>query len=133
MAGISIELVIFWISIIGSNLIGDFPIEYKKINMVNTPSLVNATNPHNMYILVLVQLGLLGLVSLMSIFYYQMKFSFYASNRLIRDVGFTLPALFLVIMWSDSYLLGHYTTLMFVFFSSFFSFLTIPYFHFSQI
>ena len=98
---------------------GDFPVEYKKINMVNTPSLVNATNPHNMYILVLVQLGLLGLVSLMSIFYYQMKFSFYASNRLVRDVGFTLPALFLVIMWSDSYLLGHYTTLMFVFFSSF--------------
>ncbi|SVB46324.1 uncharacterized protein METZ01_LOCUS199178 [marine metagenome] len=98
---------------------GDFPLEYKKINMVNTPSLPNATNPHNMYILVLVQLGLLGLVSLMSIFYYQMKFSFYASNRLIRDVGFTLPALFLVIMWSDSYLLGHYTTLLFVFFSSF--------------
>ena len=98
---------------------GDFPLEYKKINMVNTPSAPNARNPHNMYVLVLAQLGLLGLVSLMSIFYYQMKFSFYASNMLIRNVGFTLPALFLVIMWSDSYLLGHYTTLMFVFFSSF--------------
>ena len=98
---------------------GDFPVEYKKMNMVNTPSLINTTNPHNMYILVLVQLGLLGLASLLSIFYYQMKFSFYASNRLISDVGFTLPALFLVIMWSDAYLLGHFTTLMFVFFSSF--------------
>ena len=98
---------------------GDFRVEYKKVNIINTPSLPNATNPHNMYILVLVQLGLLGLVSLMSIFYYQMKFSFYASNMLIRNVGFTLPALFLVIMWSDSYLLGHYTTLVFVFFSSF--------------
>ena len=98
---------------------GDFPVEYKKMNMVNTPSLINTTNPHNMYILVLVQLGLLGLASLMSIFYYQMKFSFYASNRFISDVGFTLPVLFLVIMWSDTYLLGHYTTLIFVFFSSF--------------
>ena len=98
---------------------GDFPVEYKKINLVNTPSLPGTTNPHNMYILVLVQLGLLGLVSLMSIFYYQMKFSFYASNNFFRNVGFTLPVIFLVIMFSDSYLLGHYTTLMFVFFSSF--------------
>ena len=98
---------------------GDFPVEYKKINMVNTPSLPHATNPHNMYILILVQLGLLGLASLISIFYYQIKFSFYASNRFIRDAGFTLPALFLVIMFSDSYLLGHFTTLVFVFFSSF--------------
>ena len=87
--------------------------------MVNTPSLPNATNPHNMYILVLAQFGLLGLVSLMSIFYYQMRFSIYASNKFIRHVGFALPVLFLVIMWSDAYLLGHYTTLLFVFFSSF--------------
>ena len=98
---------------------GDYPSEYKKINMINTPGLPDTANPHNMYILVLVQLGLLGLASLLSIFYYQMKFSFYASNRLISDVGFTLPALFLVIMWSDAYLLGHFTTLLFVFFSSF--------------
>ena len=98
---------------------GDFPVEYKKINMVNTPRVPNATNPHNMYVLVLAQLGLLGLVSLMSIFYYQMRFSIYASNKFIRHVGFALPVLFLVIMWSDAYLLGHYTTLLFVFFSSF--------------
>jgi O-antigen ligase len=98
---------------------GDFPDEYKKISLVNTPSLPQTTNPHNMYILVLVQFGLLGLVSLMSIFYYQMKFSFYASNNFFRNVGFTLPAIFLVIMLSDSYLLGHFTSLLFVFFSSF--------------
>ena len=98
---------------------GDFPGEYKKINMINTPGLPDTANPHNMYILVLAQLGFLGLVSLLSIFYYQIKFSFYASNRFISDVGFTLPALFLVIMWSDAYLLGHFTTLMFIFFSSF--------------
>jgi O-antigen ligase len=98
---------------------GDFPDEYKKINLVNNPTLPHTTNPHNMYILILVQFGLLGLVSLMSIFYYQMKFSFYASNNFFRNVGFTLPAIFLVIMLSDSYLLGHFTSLLFVFFSSF--------------
>jgi len=102
---------------------GDFPIEYKKINEINSPGMVDgvadSTNPHNMYILILMQLGIAGLMSMLSIFYYQIKLSFNSSNKLIRDVGITLPLLFLVIMWSDSYLLGHYTTLIFVFFSSF--------------
>ena len=80
---------------------------------------MNATNPHNMYTLITVQLGLIGLVSLLSIFYYQFKLSFNSSNKLICNVGITLPLMFLVMMLSDSYLLGHYTTLMFVFFSSF--------------
>ncbi|MDC0981535.1 O-antigen ligase family protein [Candidatus Pseudothioglobus singularis] len=98
---------------------GDFPIEYKKINKINTPGLPNTANPHNMYTLVAMELGALGIISMLSIFYYQIKLSFNSSNKFIRDVGITLPLLFLVIMWSDSYLLGHYTTLMFVFFSSF--------------
>jgi len=98
---------------------GDFPSEYKKINQINTPQLPNTTNPHNMYTLITMQLGLIGLVSMLSIFYYQIKLSFYASNRFIKDLGIALPLMFLVIMWSDSYLLGHFTTLVFVFFSSF--------------
>jgi len=98
---------------------GDFPVEYQKINQVKSPTFPDATNPHNMYSLILVQLGLVGLFSLLSIFYYQIKLSFISSNKFIRDVGFILPVMYLVMMLSDSYLLGHYTTLMFVFFSSF--------------
>jgi len=98
---------------------GDFPIEYYRINLINSPLFSATTNPHNMYILILMQLGLLGLISMLAIFYFQIKSSFYSSNKFIRDVGITLPLLFLVIMLSDSYLLGHYTTLMFVFFSAF--------------
>ena len=98
---------------------GDFPIEYKKINKINTPGLPNTTNPHNMYVLVAMELGALGVISMLSIFYYQIKLSFNSSNKFIRDFGITLPLLFLVIMCSDSYLLGHYTTLIFLFFSSF--------------
>ena len=100
---------------------GDFPSEYKKINQINTPELPNATNPHNMYILITMQLGLIGLLSMLSIFYYQLKYSFNASNstKFIRDVGITLPLLFLFLMLSDSYLLGHFTSLLFVFFGSF--------------
>ena len=98
---------------------GDFPSEYKKINQINTPQLRTTTNPHNMYALITMQLGLIGLVSMLSIFYYQIKLSFYSSNKFIKDLGVALPLMFIVIMWSDSYILGHYTTLMFVFFSSF--------------
>ena len=98
---------------------GDFPNEYKKINQINSPNSSNTTNPHNMYSLIAVQLGLIGLASLLSIFYYQLKFSLNSSNKFFHNVGITLPLMLLVMMWSDSYLLGHYTTLMFVFFSSF--------------
>jgi O-antigen ligase len=76
-------------------------------------------NPHNMYILVLMQLGLVGLFSLLSIFYYQIQYSYNSPSKFIRDVGITLPILFLVLMLSDSYLLGHFTTLMYIFFSAF--------------
>ena len=110
--------------IIKKNLIigvgtGDLPSEYIKVNKINSPELPNINNPHNMYTLVLIQLGLLGFFSLASIFYYQIKLSFRSSDKYIRDIGLTLPLLFLVIMFSDSYLLGHYTSLMFIFFSSF--------------
>ena len=98
---------------------GDFPNEYKKISVRNSPNAPYVDNPHNMYVLVLVQLGIVGLLSMLSIMYYQIKLSFKESNRFFRDVGFALPFLFLVIMWSDSYLLGHFTGLLFVFFSSF--------------
>ena len=98
---------------------GDLPKEYKKVNMVNSPQNPNTTNTHNMYTLVGIQLGVLGVFSMLTIFYYQVKLSYKSTNRFIRDTGITLPLLFLLIMWSDSYLLGHYTTLMYVFFSSF--------------
>ncbi|MDB4037956.1 O-antigen ligase family protein [Candidatus Thioglobus sp.] len=122
--GLRINFTLNSFELIGSNLItgvgtGDFPTEYKKINQINTPQLPNTTNPHNMYTLITAQLGLIGLFSMLSIFYYQIKLSFSASNKFIKDFGLTLPLVFLVIMLSDSYLLGHFTTLVFVFFSSF--------------
>jgi O-antigen ligase len=98
---------------------GDFPTEYTKVHTKNTPEVNNTAQPHNMYILVLMQLGLIGLISFLLIFYYQIKLSFLSKNKFIRDVGIALPLLFLLIMWSDSYLLGHYTSLMYIFFSSF--------------
>ena len=99
---------------------GDLPNEFLKVSIMNdNRDSIRTNNPHNMYNLVLIQLGLLGLLSFLSIFYFQIKQSFLSPSRFMRDVGVTLPLLFLIIMFGESYLLGHYTTLLFVFFSSF--------------
>ena len=99
---------------------GDLPNEFLKVSIMNNNrDSLRTNNPHNMYNLVLIQLGLLGLLSFLSIFYFQIKQSFLSPSRFMRDVGITLPLLFLVIMFGESYLLGHYTTLLYVFFSSF--------------
>jgi len=98
---------------------GDFPNEYLKVNKKNTPQVVTTRNPHNMYILILMQLGFIGLISFMMIFYYQIVYSFKSQSKFYRDVGLAIPLLFLLIMFSESYLLGHYTSLLYVFFSAF--------------
>lgn len=97
---------------------GDFPNEYLKVNQVNSPEVRTTVQPHNMYMLVLTQLGLVGLLSLMWIFYSQFKIAISTQNKTIGNIGIALPLFFLLIMWSDSYLLGHYTSNLFILFSS---------------
>ncbi len=98
---------------------GDFVEEYKVINKKLTPQLPSTTNPHNMYTLELVQFGILGLFSLLSILYFQIRNALKSKNKIFKNIGVTLPLLFGVIMFSDSYLLGHYTSMLFIFFSAF--------------
>ena len=98
---------------------GDFPDEYKKINAINTPNATETSQPHNMYMLILTQLGLIGLISFLWIFYLQFKIAWASDNQSTRNIGIAIPLLFLTIMWSDSYLLGHYTSNLFILFSSF--------------
>jgi len=98
---------------------GDFPSEYKRVNKINTPGKVDTVNPHNMYALEAVQFGVLGLFGLLAIFYYQFKTALASQDRFIRDVGVALPALFMIIMLAESYLLGHNSTYLFVICSAF--------------
>jgi len=98
---------------------GDFKNEYHKVNQRNTPEVTTTVNPHNMYVLELVQFGLIGFISLLSILYYQVAFASKNENLMLKYIGITLPLLFTVIMLSDSYLLGHYTGMLFIFFSAF--------------
>ena len=98
---------------------GDFPNEYKKINSINSPTVRTTVQPHNMYMLILAQLGILGISALAWIFYQQFKIALTSKVQLVQHVGVAMPILFLIIMWSDSYLLGHYTGNLFILFSSF--------------
>ena len=98
---------------------GDFPAEYEKINNIRSQDVVPTVQPHNMYLLILAQLGMFGLASLAWIFYLQFKIAISSSNQFVRHVGVAMPIFFLIIMWSDSYLLGHYTGNLFILFSSF--------------
>ncbi len=98
---------------------GDFNVEYERVNARNTPDLPATSNPHNMYVLELVQFGILGLFSLLSILGAQFFQARKSENHLLKSMGIALPLLFAVIMLSDSYLRGHFTTMLFVFFSSF--------------
>ena len=98
---------------------GDFPIEYEKINLVNSPAVKSTVQPHNMYLYVQSQLGIIGLVSLLWIFFTQVKIALASNNLFNHNVGVALPVLFLLIMLSDTYLLGHFTSNLFILFSSF--------------
>jgi len=70
-----------------------------------------------MYLLVGSQLGVMGLIAMLSIFFYQIKFAI-KSSGFYRDYGIALPLGYLLIFFAESYLLGHFTTVFFVFFSS---------------
>ena len=98
---------------------GDFSIEYNKVNLVNSPAVKSTVQPHNQYLYVQAQLGLLGLVSFFWIFYVQFRIAIVSGNTFVHNVGIALPFLFLVIMLSDTYLLGHFTSNLFILFSSF--------------
>ena len=97
---------------------GDFPAEYEKINKIMSPYVIRTVQPHNMYMLVLAQLGIIGLASLAWIFYAQFKIALSSNSEFVRHVGVAMPIFFLIIMLSDSYLLGHYTGNLFILFSS---------------
>ena len=98
---------------------GDFPDEYEKFNSINSPDIPTTVQPHNMYMLILTQLGVVGLASLFWIFFTQFKTALTSSNSVVKTTGVAMPIFFLIIMWSDSYLLGHFTSNLFILFSSF--------------
>ncbi len=98
---------------------GSFRIAFKKMNNIISPDIENTINPHNMYIFELVELGILGLLAMLSIFFYQIKYARNSSIPIIKNFGVMLPILFMIMMFSESYLLLVPTTsYLFVLFSA---------------
>lgn len=97
---------------------GDFPEEYEKINKVNSPEVYLTSQPHNMYLLVLTQHGLFGIMIFFYFFVTQFRIAIDSSSSSIKNIGIALPLFFLLIMLSDSYLLGHFTGNLYILFSS---------------
>jgi O-antigen ligase len=97
---------------------GDFKSEYSKINSALSPTIEATVQPHNMYLLEAAQFGIFGLLALLYIFYSQIGVSLRQIDPFRKRMGLFLPIVFMVIMLSDSYLLGHYTTALFVYMSS---------------
>lgn len=93
---------------------GSFAHEYARKNMELTPNSVPTVNPHNMYVLSLVQQGALGLIALMTLFVAQFYLFFVSEGAHYRVLMLILPVLFLIICFSDSYLLGVRTQALFV-------------------
>ena len=93
---------------------GDFSSEYKKVNDIKSPTLPVPNNPHNMYIIILGQLGLFGLFLLFYGFYQQFKCRD-KKDFFTKRLGSGLIVFFLLINLGDSYMLGHFTSFVFVF------------------
>jgi len=66
----------------------------------------------------MVQFGVIGLAALLWILFAQIRIALRSKIPLQQHFGLALPLLFAVIMLSDSYLLGHYTTMLFVYLSA---------------
>ena len=98
--------------------VGDFSKEYKKISKKYTPNaLSNVAQPHNMYLFVWASNGIFSFLILIGLFLIQLIISF-RKNDEFKPIRVALALFFIVIMFSDSYLLGIYTTLLFVIFVS---------------
>ncbi|MGY8989495.1 MAG: hypothetical protein ACKVJA_04490, partial [Flavobacteriales bacterium] len=70
--------------------------------------------PHNNYLYVWFELGILGLIIFLSIFYFQIK----ELIKKAEDIFIILfPIMFLIIMFTDSYLFSQNTLVLYLFLS----------------
>ena len=96
---------------------GDFPSEYRKNEVIISPSALGPIeNPHNQYLLTTGQFGAMGLITLLAIFYLQIAKA-RSSIDYLSSVRLALPIFYLVIFLGDSYLQTSATSLLFASFS----------------
>ena len=98
--------------------VGDFPNEYKKICEKHTPNAISdVSQPHNMYLFVWASNGIFSFLVLIGLFLIQLIIYFRKKDE-FRPIRLALALFFIVIMFSESYLLTFHTTVLFMIFVS---------------
>ena len=98
---------------------GSFVKEFSSISEHATKILAGVhRTPHNNYLFIWFELGLLGLMVLFSIFFFQLKAYKSLNQGYFRMI---FPAVFLVIMLTDTYLQNHNTAVLYCYLSFVFS------------
>jgi len=98
--------------------IGDFKDEMSLYAKEDKTDIRPHANPHNMYLLVFSTTGVFGFLSLLSIFFITMNKTYKEKNNMKKSYGVFLNLVFMSIMFSDTYLLGHFTQLLLAIFLS---------------
>ena len=91
---------------------GNFRAAYAQRNYRWSPHMIATGNPHNQYILIAVQNGLVGLAAFLALFVVQFWLAWKSRDEWGK-IRFAFPLFFLVIMFSESYLLIHETGMLF--------------------
>jgi len=94
---------------------GSFTDEFGSVNEETQKVMSNQhKTPHNNYLYVWFELGILGLIIFLSIFYFQIK----ELIKKAEDIFIILfPIMFLIIMFTDSYLFSQNTLVLYLFLS----------------
>ena len=94
---------------------GSFTDEFGSVNE-ETQKVVNSQHktPHNNYLYVWFELGILGLIVFLSIFYFQIKELIKKADGIFLIL---FPIMFLIIMFTDSYLFSQNTLVLYLFLS----------------
>ena len=98
---------------------GSFVKEFSSISEHATKILAGVhKTPHNNYLFIWFELGLVGLLVFLSIFFFQLKAYKSLNQGYFRMI---FPAVFLVIMLTDTYLQNHNTAVLYCYLSFIFS------------
>ena len=123
--GDRLTYLINYMEIVKSNLwfgcgTGNSLNEYRLLKNKIFPN-VPARPPHNNYLFILCEIGLIGLLLWLNIFI-QLFVDIYKNNKPSRFtiIKFMFPIMFLLICFTDEYLVNHNSTLFFCFFTSLF-------------
>lgn len=97
--------------------VGDFYKDVQGYGKVYTPKAHLLSQPHNMYIFTWAHSGIFAFLALIAIFIIELK-GYFIINDKYKSIRLILSALFIIIMFSESYLSVHYTKILFIFFSA---------------